>query len=58
MKYAVESKIYDSGRTTIKKIKVDDTAESYNKELGTYDYYLDVFETEKEADNFINENME
>lgn len=56
-KYAIESRIYDSGKIEMSKpFEVDFSVNSIEKITPTYDYRLDVFLTKKEANDFYSEN--
>jgi len=54
MKYAVETKIYNSGKSEISEIKiVDDYCKSTSLSHEKYTFYFDVFNSEEEAQDFI-----
>ena len=59
MKYAVETKVYDSGRVEMSgPIEVRINCMSISECRANYDYYYDVFDSKKEALDFIDENKE
>lgn len=59
MKYAVETKVYDSGKVELSEVKiVANSCKSASQSNEKYDFYLDVFNSKKEALEFIQENKE
>jgi hypothetical protein len=58
MKYAVEQKIYDTGKVHVKVSKCDDNEESFSEEMSNYDLYFDVFDTREKAEEFRKEAIE
>lgn len=53
-KYAVEARIFNSGKIVAKVRQAEDGEESGHKETRTCDIWIDVFETESEAVKFSN----
>jgi hypothetical protein len=59
MKYAVISQFYDSGKVAFSKIQeVPDYVQDSVEEGRSCTTYTDVFNTKKEAQEFIDENKE
>lgn len=52
MKHAVEEIYYADGRKSQRIFKVADDCQSMTNYTYNYDYYLDVFDTEEEAQKF------
>lgn len=55
MKYAVEARIFNSGKIVAKVREAIDGEESGCTETRSCDIWVDIFETEKEARQFCNE---
>lgn len=53
-KYSVTTKFYDTGRVEAQETKLEDKVGEYGK----YDLYIDEFDTEQEALEFIRESKE
>lgn len=53
MRYAAEETYFDSGATRRRLIAVTDECESRVEYNDGYDYYLDVFATKAEAQQFM-----
>ena len=53
MKYATVQRYYDDGKIKATFIHVPDNTESSSKECLRYDEYIDVFNTQKEAEDHI-----
>jgi len=59
MKYAVETKVYDSGKVEMSEpIEVKINCMPISECRKNYDYYYDIFNSKKEALEFIQENKE
>jgi hypothetical protein len=62
MKYMVIQKYYDTGRTSASIVSIDDNdprvkADGYHKEHSTFDEYIDIFDTEHEAEQFRKDTL-
>ena len=58
MKYAVSTKFYDTGKVSKGgPVSVPDGAKSSNRETALYTVYVDVFDTYREARQFLSQKV-
>ena len=55
MKFACVTKFYDHGKVNANVIMVGDDAQNSYESKNSYDLYIDVFDTEKEAESWKKE---
>lgn len=56
MKYAIQTKVYDDGKIFVSPVyEVKDSAKDTYEQYNTFDIYVDVFNTKKEALEFKDE---
>lgn len=55
MKYAVEARIFNNGKIVAKMRKASTDETSFYRETRSCDIYVDVFENEQGAKEFLNE---